>query len=41
MFNEVQKRLFLLLSEDSIEKDIFGGQFVSLYFQQATINVVN
>jgi len=25
----------------SVEKDIFGGQFVSLYFRQAKLNVVN
>ena len=41
MFDEVHKRLFLLLSEDTNEKDIFGGQFVSLYFRQVTINAVN
>jgi len=40
MFDEVQKRLFLLPSEDTNEKDIFGGQFVSLYFRKATINAV-
>jgi len=40
MFNEDQKRLFLL-SEDTNEKDIFWGKFVSLYFRQATINAVN
>jgi len=40
-FDEIQKRHFLLLSEDTNEKDIFGGQFVSMYFRKATINAVN
>jgi len=41
MFDEVQKHLFLLLFEDTNEKDISGAQFVSLYFRQATINAIN
>jgi len=32
MFDKIKKRHFLLLSEDTNEKDIFGGQFVSMYF---------
>jgi hypothetical protein len=40
-FDWIQKRLFLLLSEDTKEKDIFGRQFVSLYFRQAIINTVD
>jgi len=32
MFDEVQKRLFLHLSEDTNEKDIFGGNLLACIF---------
>ena len=41
MRNEVQKTYLFSLSEDTNKKDVFGGQFVSLYFRPAIINVVN
>jgi len=41
MLGEVQKMYsFFFYQKISKKKTYFGGQFVSLYFQQAAINVV-